>query len=167
MTKFVSVLALSGLLGVSVCGAAAPESWSALNLQVLELYQKKYYTKAIPVAQKARDAAESEYGANSRESILAMNNLAMLYKKTDRLSAAEALYKKSLLASGKLLGENHPDLALPLGNLAMLYNEQKDYKKADYYSQRAIALLQQSYGPEHEYTVQARERYEAMKKARV
>ena len=146
--------------------AAAGSTWADLNRQVIDMYQKKMYTKAIPVAQKARDAADSEYGAESRESVLALNNLAMLYKKTKRYPAAESLYKRALLISEKLYGPDHPDLALPLNNLAMLYNIRRDYAKADRYSLRAIGLLERAYGPGHPYTLEARARYEAMRKAR-
>ena len=161
-------VALAAVIFFTLNGAvlAAEPTWAALNVKVIEMFQKKEYTKAIPVAQKARDAAESEYGADSRESILAMNNLAMLYKKTDKLSAAGPLYKKALTASEKLYGAENPDLALPLNNLAMFYNEQKDYKKADEYSQRAIAILEKAYGAKHALSLQAREPYNAMKKAR-
>ena len=161
-TSTVWILALL----VSGSAFAADAKWADLNLQVIKMYQEKMYTKAIPVAQKARDAADSEYGTQSRESILAMNNLAMLYKKTKHYTAAAPLYKKALAVSEKLYGPDNPDLALPLNNLAMYYNGQKDYKNADTYSQRAIAILEKAYGPKHEYTLQARERYEAMKKAR-
>ena len=154
------------LLFFNGAAIAAGSTWADLNLQVIDMYQKKMYTKAIPVAQKARDAAESEYGAESRESVLALNNLAMLYKKTKRYSAAEPLYQKALTASEKLYGPDHPDLSVPLGNLAMFYESQQNYKKSDEYSLRAIALLEKAYGPNHAYTLQARERYEAMKKAR-
>ena len=154
------------LLALTGAAMAAEPTWADLNLQVIDLYQKKDYTKAVPVAQKARDAAEFEYGAESRESVLAVNNLAMLYKKTGRLPAAEPLYKQALAVSEKLYGPDHPDLSLPLNNLAMFYNEREDYKKADKYSLRAIALLEKAYGPDHAYTLQARERYEGMKKER-
>ena len=160
------VLAAVVLVAFNTAALAAEPTWADLNLKVIDMYQKKEYTKAIPVAQKARDAAESEYGAESRESVLAMNNLAMLYKKTGHTTAAGPLYKNALKVSEKLYGTSHPDLALPLNNLAMFYNGQKDYKKADEYSQRAISILEKEYGPAHALTVQARERYAAMKKAR-
>ena len=158
-----AVLALSIFNGAVF---AADQTWADLNLEVIDMYQKKEYAQAVPVAQQARDAAESEYGAESRESVLAMNNLAMLYKKTGHTTAAGPLYRNALKISEKLYGVDNPDLALPLNNLAMFYNEQDDFKKADEYSQRAISILEKEYGPKHALTLQARERHEAMKKAR-
>ena len=166
MKKQLCKVIITAYLLFGASNALAGESWGDLNRQVIEMYQKKLYTKAIPVAQKARDAAESEYGAESRESVLAINNLAMLYKRTKHYSAAEPLYKKALSTSEKLYGPENPDLALPLNNLAMFYDSQKNYPKADSYALRAIALLEKAYGPKHANTLQARERYEAMKTAR-
>lgn len=166
MKRTVFAFMALAFLGAGVALAATPE-WADLNLKVIGLYQEEKYEEAVPLAQKARDAAESEYGTQSREYVLALNNLAMLYKKTGHTSAAGPLYKQALAVSEKLLGADHPDLALPLNNLAMFYNMQKDYKKADDYSQRAIALLEKAYGSAHSYTAEARDRYEAMKKERV
>ena len=161
-----NVVILLGLLLLNSRGFAAEARWADLNLKVIKMYQEKMYTKAIPVAQQARDAADSEYGTESRESVLAMNNLAMLYKKTKHYSAAGLLYKKALKVSEKLYGPDNPDLALPLNNLAMFYEQQKDYSRSDEYSKRAIALLAKTKGPTDPYTLQAKERYEMMKKAR-
>ena len=166
MKRIVTAGTVCALIFLSAAAIAAGSTWADLNKQIIEMYQKKLYTKAIPVAQKARDAAESEYGAESRESVLALNNLAMLYKKTKHYSAAEPLYKQALAVSEKLYGPNHPDLSLPLNNLAMFYNARKDYAKADQYSLRAISLLEKAYGPDHAYVREARARYDAMKKAR-
>ena len=166
MKKFLKITAVLALAAMIASNASAAESWGTLNQQVIELYQKKYYTKAVPLAQRALDVAESDYGSNSPETVLALNNLAMLYKKTKKYKAAEPLYQRSLSISEKLVGPNHPDLGVPLNNLAMYYDSQKEYKKADKLSERAIAILDKAYGPKSPYVAQAHERYEAMKKAR-
>src|SRR5438128_2275379 len=97
-----SLFVIAALLSLNATVWAADQKWADLNLRIIDLYQKKEYAKAVPLAQQARDAAESEYGADSRESVLALNNLAMLYKKTDHLTAAGPLYKKALAVSEKL-----------------------------------------------------------------
>lgn len=160
---FLPILILSMLF--SAVGFAA-ETWADLNKQVIEMYQKKYYTKAIPTAQKALDVAESSFGPNSPETALSHNNLAMLYKKTKKYPAAEKSYLKSLSISEKLVGKDNPDLAVPLNNLAMYYESQRNYKKADEVSKRAITILENRYGSKNANTLQAKERYAAMKKAR-
>jgi len=73
MKRILSCLTILVLLSLAGAGAAAESSWSDLNRQVIEMYQKKYYSKAIPVAQKALDAAESAYGPDSPETVLALN----------------------------------------------------------------------------------------------
>lgn len=160
----------SVLLIVLACvlasAAYAEEKWADLNQEVIRLYQKKDYSRATRKAQQALDAADSEYGEGSRESILAMNNLAMLYKTTGKYTAAEPLYKKSLAASEKLLGSDHPDLAVPLNNLALYYQSQGKRQSAQKYADRAVAVLEKANGPNHPNVLEARARYAAMKKAR-
>jgi Flp pilus assembly protein TadD len=95
-----------------------------------------------------------------------MNNLAMLYKKTGKTKAAEALYLKELKLSEKLVGPDHPDLCVPLNNLAMFYESQQDYKKAEEYSARAIRILEAAYGPNHAQVVEAKRKYALMKARR-
>ena len=52
------------LLGLLLCltDSLRAQTWNDLNLQVKELYSKKEYEKAIPIAIKALAAAEAEYG---------------------------------------------------------------------------------------------------------
>ncbi len=159
--------AMAVLAALCVSNAAwAAESWDSLNAQVIQMYQKKYYTKAIPVAQRALDAAESDHGALSPQTVLALNNLAMLYKKTKKYKAAEPLYLRALSISEKILPAGHPDFAVPLNNLAMFYDSQKNYKKADEYAARAIKILETAYGAGDPQAKEARQKYAQMKKER-
>ena len=141
----------------------AADSWATLNQKVTELYQKKYYTKAIPIASRALSTAEKQFGPNSPETALSLNNLAMLYKKKKNYADAESLYKRSLAISEKIVGKESPDLAVPLNNLALLYAEMGKWESSDRYSQRALAILEKTYGKDHPTTVQARQRYADMK----
>lgn len=160
-----AALALIVILATS-SAAYAEDKWADLNPEVIRLYQKKDYPRAVRKAQTALDAAENEYGAGSREVILSENNLAMLYKTTGKYAAAERLYKKSLADSEKLLGPEHPDLALPLNNLALYYQSQGKRQTADKYADRAVAILEKAYGPNHANVVEAKARYALMKKQR-
>ncbi len=162
--KRTAIAVLAALCMSSVVWAA--ESWDSLNAQVIGMYQKKYYTKAIPVAQKALDTAESDHGVNSPQTVLALNNLAMLYKKTKKYKPAEPLYLRALLISEKILPAGHPDFAVPLNNLAMFYDSQKNYKKADEYAARAIKIVEAGYGKDHAQAKEARRKYAQMKRER-
>ena len=166
MRKLVGSVILIAVCVSNVSWAGAAESWDTLNAQVIQMYQKKFYTKAVPVAQKALDAAESEHGANSPQTVLALNNLALLYKKTKRFKAAEPLYLRALAISEKILPPGHPDFAVPLNNLAMYYDSQRHYKQADEYAGRAIKILEHAYGPANPQVEQARMKYAQMKRER-
>jgi tetratricopeptide (TPR) repeat protein len=166
MKKFVCAVIMTAVCISNMSWAGAGESWDALNAKVIRMYKMKKYTKAIPVAQKALDAAESEHGSDSPQTVLALNNLALLYKKTKKYKAAEPLYLRALTISEKILPSGHPDFAVPLNNLAMYYDSQKHYKKADEYANRAIQILAAAYGPSNPQVEQARKKYEQMKRER-
>lgn len=146
--------------------ASAAESWDSLNAKVIQMYQNQEYDGAIPLAQQALDEAEADHGADSPQTVLALNNLAMLYKKTGKLKAAEPLYLRALSISEKILPADHPDFAVPLNNLAMYYDSLKDYAKADEYSDRAIKVIETTYGADHPQAEEAREKYAQMKGGR-
>ena len=53
----------------------------------------------------------------------------------------------------KLFEEDHPDLALTFNNLATLLHEKKDHEGAESMYRRAIAITEESLGPEHQQLV--------------
>ena len=59
----------------------------------------------------------------------------------------------------KTLGPEHPDLATRLNNLAILYNTQGKYEQVEPLYQRAIAIREKVFGPEHPFTIQVKENY--------
>ncbi len=154
-----AVLAMTGMASV----VSAADTWPDMNRQVIEYYQKKYYTKAIPVAKNALALAEKTYGAQSPEAVLSMNNLAMLYKKKKNYTEAEKLYLRALESSEKIVGRNHPDLSVPMNNLSMLYAHQGRYAEAQKFSNRAVSILETHYGRSHPHSIEARKRAEELK----
>jgi tetratricopeptide (TPR) repeat protein len=167
MVKIRAAAFLSVYLGLIFFGSAASfgaDTWAGLNRQVTDMYQKRYYTKAIPVAEKALSLAEKQYGPESPETALSLNNLGMLYKHKKMYSKAEPLYKRSLAISEKIVGSKSPDLTVALNNLAMLYAEMGKWSEARHYSIRAMSILEKHYGVNHAISKDARRRYLEMEK---
>src|SRR5438874_2319247 len=54
--------------------------------------------------------------------------------------------------SDKLLGAKHPDTATICTNLAALYHRQGRPEQAELFCQRALAVCEQTLGPEHPLT---------------
>ena len=118
-----------GLMGST--GAQAAEAWKDLNSQVLQLYQAGNPQKALPIAEKALQKAETEFGQNAPETALSLNNLALLYKKEGQYDKAIPLYERSLSIAEKVAGPRDEDLLVPLNNLAFVYESAGQKEKAE------------------------------------
>ena len=117
---------------MAVCTAAsAAEAWKDMNSQVLQLYQAGDVDKARPVAQKALEKAETEFGRSAPETALSLNNLALIYKKQGKYDEATRLYERSLAIAEQVAGPRNEDLLVPLNNLAALYEARGEKVKAD------------------------------------
>ena len=92
---------------------------------------------------------EAEYGADSSETAIALNNLAQLYQATNRLAEAEPLMKRALAIDESSLGENHLNVAGDLNNLAQLYKDTNRLAEAEPLMKRALAIDESSFGENH------------------
>ena len=80
---------------------------------------------------------------------LAMNDLALLLKATNRLDEAELLMRQALAIDEQSYGPEHPNVAIRLNNLAMLLKATSRLSEAEPLMRRALAIDEQSYGPDH------------------
>ena len=79
----------------------------------------------------------------------ALNNLAQLYKATNRLTEGEPLMKRALTIDEASYGRDHPDVATDINNLAMLYQATNRLTEAEPLMKRAIEIGEASLGPNH------------------
>jgi len=98
----------------------------------------------------ARDrvkATETARGAESLETALALNVLAIFLQRQGRYREAEDLDKRALAIREKIQGPEHPDVATILNNLALLYKDQDRYEEAEPLLKRALAIRKRVLGP--------------------
>ena len=127
----VTVFLLLLLFGAAASAHAQGIEWEALNKEVMSLYQKGQYDRAVVVARKALDVAEKAVGPNHPAVATSLNNLALLYRTQGQYAQAEPFFKRSLAIWEKALGPDHPDVAKSLNNLALLYYAQGQYAQAE------------------------------------
>ncbi len=128
------------LLGSGAFAHGQGVEWEALNKQVLSLYQKGQYDRAVVVAKKALDVAEKAVGPNHPSVATSLNNLAELYRAQGQYAQAEPLYKRSLAIMEKALGPDHPNVATSLNNLAELYRATDRIKEAQELEKRVARI---------------------------
>ncbi len=114
--------------------------WELLNEEVMALYQKGDYDRAVVVAKKALEVAEKNVGPNHPDVATSLNILALLYDAQGQYGQAEPLYKRSLAIREKALGPDHPNVATGLENLAVLYRAMKRSDEAEKLEQRAAKI---------------------------
>lgn len=87
----------------------AEGEWEGLMQSVIAFYQQGRYAEGVEHAQKAYGYAEDHFGKEDPKTLIAMNNLALLYDAQGRYGEAESLYKEALHLMEKMLGTDHPD----------------------------------------------------------
>jgi tetratricopeptide (TPR) repeat protein len=125
----------------------------ALNQQVSRLIEQGNYQEAIPIAERAVEAAKKTRGLEHPDTATSLNNLATLYQDMGDYAKAEPLFQEALRIRQKVLGPEHPDTAESLNNLAMLYHAMGEYAKAIPLLQETLRICQKVLGPDHPNTV--------------
>jgi len=105
---------------------------------------------------------QASFGKDHPKVAIRLNNLALVYKATNRLKEAEPLYKRVADIFEKSLGPEHPNVATALNNLAQLYQATNRLKEAEPLTQRALKIFENSLGPDHPSTVTARDNLEIL-----
>jgi tetratricopeptide (TPR) repeat protein len=107
------------------------------------------YEQAEPLLCRALDINEQSHGPNHPLVAIALGNLALLVKETNRLAEAEPLMRRALDINERSHGPDHPEVAAALGNLALLLKETNRLAEAEPLMRRALAIDEQSLGPDH------------------
>jgi tetratricopeptide (TPR) repeat protein len=99
------------------------------------------YQKAIAAA-----AFASAPEAASRQVLLAQAGLMLAYARSGRARQAEALLVETLAAAQEKLEANDPDLAVVLHHASLVRMEQGDHAAARLLCERALTVIEASYG---------------------
>jgi eukaryotic-like serine/threonine-protein kinase len=77
-------------------------------------------------------------GPEHPDTLISMNNLALLYREQGRYGQAEPLFTKVLKVRRRVLGPEHPDTLDTINDLAELYREQGKYAQAQLLLREAL-----------------------------
>lgn len=126
---------------------------AALNRQVDTLLNGNRLAEAEPLARAALIAAEREHGAEHRETLRAVNNLAMIEFARGRFRDAEPLMRRTADLSERLLGRDHNAARTARNNLALLYQNMGRLADAEPLYLSALADAERTLGPAHPDTL--------------
>lgn len=128
---------------------ATGQSFEELNNQLLDLYKAGHYDEAIPIAIKAKNAAQKEFGDSSGKYAISLNNLASLYMEESEFTSAEPLLEQALIINRNSSGKESLNYAASLNNLAYLYQRMSKYPAAEPLYKQALDILKKLLGEEH------------------
>jgi tetratricopeptide (TPR) repeat protein len=122
--------------------------------QSLQTQEKLTQTEAV--LKEALDLNTRAYGAFHGTVADCLNKLGLVYVKMQRYDEAEITLRESLRLRQSLFGDLNIIVASSLNNLAELFREKKDFIAAIQYHNMAIEAYEQSVGPDHPGSVNAR-----------
>jgi tetratricopeptide (TPR) repeat protein/CHAT domain-containing protein len=114
--------------------------------QVVELYERGQYERAIPIAARVCDLTRQAYGQDHPDYAGSLNNLAEVYRVMGNYTAAEPLFRQALDITQQALGKNHPEVAPILGNLAETYRAMGNYAAAEPLYRQAVKIERKAFG---------------------
>lgn len=123
--------------------ADAPDWWRPHSALGFLLHERAQWQAAEHEYEAARQVMPAEAEA------IILNNLAQLYKATNRLAEAELLMQRVLKIAEGTFGPEHPSITTPLNNLAQLYQHTNRLAEAEPLMMRALKINEHYFGPEH------------------
>jgi serine/threonine-protein kinase len=125
-----------------------PALRARLGIVIGTCYQQMgLFSEARTVLEKTVARAGAALTARDPELPDALNNLATLDYRTDRLSEARALYERALEIRTATLGPDHPEVARILHNLANTLSMSGQPGDARPMLERALAIREHAFGP--------------------
>ena len=107
------------------------------------------YAVALEFGSKLITAAIAEFGENTQEHALALNEHALSVHAAGRFSEAEGLYRQALDIDRATIGETHPNYASDLNNLATVVRAQGRYDEAEGLYRQALEIDRATIGETH------------------
>ncbi|MBF0107693.1 MAG: tetratricopeptide repeat protein [Magnetococcales bacterium] len=120
-----------------------------LNQKIIDLSHAGQFSAALPLARRALEIRENTLGPDHPDTIVSLNNLAMLHKEMGNHAAAIPLARRILTIRENTLGPDHPDTARSLNNLASLNKNIGAFSEAESSYKRALTIRENTLGPDH------------------
>jgi hypothetical protein len=120
-----------GLLLLGVSYSLAEEGlWERLNAQAMDLHRQKRDQEALPIAQQALAAAETQSGPGGSKLATSLTNLGEICRTLSRYGEAEQLYRRGLSIVERKPGLETIEAAKLLDNLGALCEAWGKYAQA-------------------------------------
>lgn len=126
------------------------QTWKDLDSIGNEYYAKGKYEYAINSYNKAIKIVENDYGINSSEYSIILNDMAESYTELGLYDKAEPIYKEALKLRKEIHGDRNPFYATSLDNLAALYCYMGRFIEAEPLLNEALVIRKEVLGENHQ-----------------
>jgi len=106
------------------------------------------YDDAVPLYESARQLRQRELGPDHPDTLIAGNDLAIMYELQNRFDEAEALYLDVLERQRRVLGSDGVNTMKTLQNLGSLYHKLARYEEAAKFWEEALERRLRVLGPD-------------------
>jgi tetratricopeptide (TPR) repeat protein len=128
--------------------ARVPAGHELASSAAIPLVELALYPEAEAICQKALQFAKSECGWESDETVTSANNLAGVYRQTNRLADAATLLRGILEIEERRHGQSHPAIAASANNLGSTLHALGNFAEAEKLLRRALAVLASATTPD-------------------
>lgn len=140
----------------SLLGEEHPATLSAMTKVASNpAYMARHQQKVVDLSSDVRDMG-------SRDTLMALNNLANSYNMEGYSQEAVSLHQKVLQYRTKLLGDEHMDTLTTMNNLAICFIKTGSSRKAMTLQEKVVHTRQKVHGKEHNSTLLSMENLAAM-----
>jgi tetratricopeptide (TPR) repeat protein len=133
-------------------GMERPTSYLLDSLAAYRHWALTAYAQARPLYERALAIDQKLFGREHPNTLVSLNNLALLLRDQGNLADARPLFERALEIREKALGAEHPSVAQSLNNLALVLSSQDDLCGARSLLERAVAIGEKTLGPAHPVT---------------
>ena len=126
---------------------------SILHNFALYLWLKGDYQLSKLKIDQAIEIRSMDLDEEDRSLLASMNLCALVLQGQGKYEEAEAMNRRALLGSEKVLGKEHPDTLTGVSNLAGVLRHQGKYEEAEAMNRRALLGYEKVLGKEHPHTL--------------
>jgi serine/threonine protein kinase/Flp pilus assembly protein TadD len=111
------------------------------------------YEEAEPLLERSLEIRRRALGPDHQDTLLSMNDLAVLYANRGRYAEAERLHVEALEGQRRVLGSEHGDTLRSMINLAVVHGRNGRYAEAEQLYSEAAETQRRVLGPDHAATL--------------
>ncbi len=130
------------------------------DIDLIEVYAEGFaaraeFARARELLKRVYAERDRLFGPTHPQTLLALNNLAVVTLRTGDLQQALPLFERGYRLAQSRLGPDHPSVLTQLNNLGLAYQVAGEFDKAIEALSRCLRLTEQRLGPDHPHTAQS------------